>query len=136
MLLSQCFNICRANKKIKLTFIHIESTHTELLTCVFLAQLLASELLLGLAVQRGSLRHLLEWIQMALESGGNIGTMQFFSILAQMRTVTASQTGLQQVLPSNMNPTMPLFKAAIMLTDEVCMILNCKQMKLNCLHTV
>lgn len=31
-------------------------------------KLLASEILLGLALQRGSLRHLLEWIDMALEA--------------------------------------------------------------------
>lgn len=31
-------------------------------------KLLASEILLGLALQRGSLRHLLEWIDMGLEA--------------------------------------------------------------------
>ncbi|KAG8252882.1 putative E3 ubiquitin-protein ligase herc1 [Homalodisca vitripennis] len=80
-------------------------------------QLLASELLLGLAVQRGSLRHLLEWVRMALESGGNIGTQEFLTILRQMRAITAS--GSQNFLYTVSQPTLPLYKAAIMLTDEL-----------------
>ncbi|KAF5282986.1 hypothetical protein FQA39_LY04857 [Lamprigera yunnana] len=53
-------------------------------------QLLASELVLGLALQRGSLRYLLEWIEMALdasakkESNGRISNEMFQKVLSQM----------------------------------------------------
>ncbi|XP_054287973.1 probable E3 ubiquitin-protein ligase HERC1 [Macrosteles quadrilineatus] len=84
-------------------------------------QLLASELLLGLAVQRGSLRYLLEWVEMALDSGGNIATQEFLTILRQMRTITASgaQRELNVAAVSTQSSTMPLYKAALMLMDEL-----------------
>ncbi|KAK4883685.1 hypothetical protein RN001_007004 [Aquatica leii] len=53
-------------------------------------QLLASELVLGLALQRGSLRYLLEWIEMALdasakkENNGKISNTMFQKVLSQM----------------------------------------------------
>lgn len=65
-----------------------------------LGRRLASELLLGLASQRGSLRYLLEWIEMALAASAVVSTMvenkalnqegligfdSFMSILMQMR---------------------------------------------------
>ncbi|OXB82040.1 UNVERIFIED_CONTAM: hypothetical protein H355_004123 [Colinus virginianus] len=66
-----------------------------------LGRRLASELLLGLAAQRGSLRYLLEWIEMALNASAVVNTMEktkllqspegmisfdcFMSILMQMR---------------------------------------------------
>lgn len=65
-----------------------------------LGRRLASELLLGLASQRGSLRYLLEWIEMALAASAVVSTMMeskasnqeglmgydcFMSILMQMR---------------------------------------------------
>lgn len=79
--------------------------------------MLASELLLGLAVQRGSLRYLLEWVEMALDSGGSINTQEFLTILRHMRTITAS--GPQRDSHSAAGPTMLLYKAAVMLMDEV-----------------
>lgn len=66
-----------------------------------LGRRLASELLLGLAAQRGSLRYLLEWIEMALSASAVVNSMEktkmlqspegmisfdcFMSILMQMR---------------------------------------------------
>lgn len=66
-----------------------------------LGRRLASELLLGLAAQRGSLRYLLEWIEMALAASAVVSTMEktklslsregmigydcFMNILLQMR---------------------------------------------------
>ncbi|XP_009067927.1 PREDICTED: probable E3 ubiquitin-protein ligase HERC1, partial [Acanthisitta chloris] len=66
-----------------------------------LGRRLASELLLGLAAQRGALRYLLEWIEMALGASAVVNTMEknkllqspegmisfdcFMSILTQMR---------------------------------------------------
>lgn len=66
-----------------------------------LGRRLASELLLGLASQRGSLRYLLEWIEMALAASAMVSTMEqnqalqdheglisydcFINILLQMR---------------------------------------------------
>lgn len=71
-----------------------------------LGRRLASELLLGLASQRGSLRYLLEWIEMALAASAVVGAMLehkalnqeglmgydcFMSILMQMRRSLVGQ---------------------------------------------
>lgn len=82
---------------------------------------------MGLAVQRGSLRYLLEWVEMALDSGGNIATQEFLTILRQMRTITASgsQRDINVGTVATLGTTMPLYKAAIMLMDEVSAIYHC-----------
>ncbi|XP_028298817.1 probable E3 ubiquitin-protein ligase HERC1 isoform X3 [Gouania willdenowi] len=46
-----------------------------------LGRRLASELLLGLAAQRGSLRYLLEWIEMALAASAVVSTMEMDKVL-------------------------------------------------------
>lgn len=72
-----------------------------------LGRRLASELLLGLASQRGSLRYLLEWIEMALAASAVVSTMEekkllqnqegligydcFMNILMQMRRSLVSE---------------------------------------------
>lgn len=71
-----------------------------------LGRRLASELLLGLASQRGSLRYLLEWVEMALAASAVVSTMAesrasnqegligydcFMSILMQMRRSLVGQ---------------------------------------------
>ena len=81
---------------------------------------MASELLLGLAVQRGLLRYLLEWVEMALEcsqGGGKINSLEFQNILKQMRTVTNGSA--QAELPVSVSQTIPLYEAAILLLEEV-----------------
>lgn len=46
-----------------------------------LGRRLASELLLGLASQRGSLRYLLDWIEMALAASAVVSTMEQSQVL-------------------------------------------------------
>ncbi|XP_032830981.2 putative E3 ubiquitin-protein ligase HERC1 isoform X4 [Petromyzon marinus] len=65
-----------------------------------LGRRLACELLLGLAAQRGSLRYLLEWIEMALAaSGGKVpdvdSTMAATTTAATTSTITASTVSLE-----------------------------------------
>ncbi|XP_041442593.1 probable E3 ubiquitin-protein ligase HERC1 isoform X2 [Xenopus laevis] len=103
-----------------------------------LGRRLASELLLGLASQRGSLRYLLEWIEMALAASALVGetdknkilTSQegmiscdcFMSILQQMRRSLGSSADRSQWRePTRTSDGLcSLYEAALCLFEEVC----------------
>ncbi|XP_051919775.1 probable E3 ubiquitin-protein ligase HERC1 isoform X1 [Hippocampus zosterae] len=103
-----------------------------------LGRRLASELLLGLASQRGSLRYLLEWIEMALAASAVVSTMEhskvlpsqegligydcFMNILMQMRRSLGSSADRSQWREPIRNPDglCSLYEAAICLFEEVC----------------
>ncbi|XP_017947877.1 probable E3 ubiquitin-protein ligase HERC1 isoform X2 [Xenopus tropicalis] len=103
-----------------------------------LGRRLASELLLGLASQRGSLRYLLEWIEMALAASALVGetdknkmlTAQegmiscdcFMSILQQMRRSLGSSADRSQWRePTRTSDGLcSLYEAALCLFEEVC----------------
>ncbi|XP_053720543.1 probable E3 ubiquitin-protein ligase HERC1 isoform X1 [Synchiropus splendidus] len=105
-----------------------------------LGRRLASELLLGLASQRGSLRYLLDWIEMALAASavvcsrdqtpvpqgqnqeGLIGYDCFMNILLQMRHSLGSSADRSQWRePSrNADGLCSLYEAALCLFEEVC----------------
>ncbi|XP_061622236.1 probable E3 ubiquitin-protein ligase HERC1 isoform X5 [Phyllopteryx taeniolatus] len=103
-----------------------------------LGRRLASELLLGLASQRGSLRYLLEWIEMALAASAVVSTMEdrnvlqsqegligydcFMNILMQMRRSLGSSGDRSQWREPTQNPDglCSLYEAALCLFEEVC----------------
>ncbi|KAM9825931.1 probable E3 ubiquitin-protein ligase HERC1 isoform X4 [Syngnathus typhle] len=103
-----------------------------------LGRRLASELLLGLASQRGSLRYLLEWIEMALAASAVLSTMEhskvlqsqegligydcFMNILMQMRRSLGSSADRSQWREPTRNPDglCSLYEAALCLFEEVC----------------
>ncbi|CAF90789.1 unnamed protein product [Tetraodon nigroviridis] len=102
-----------------------------------LGRRLASELLLGLASQRGSLRYLLEWIEMALAASAVVSTMAeskawnqegligydcFMSILMQMRRSLGSAADRSQWRePTRTSEGLcSLYEAALCLFEEVC----------------
>ncbi|XP_030044055.1 putative E3 ubiquitin-protein ligase HERC1 [Microcaecilia unicolor] len=102
-----------------------------------LGRRLASELLLGLAAQRGSLRYLLEWIEMALAASA-VNTMEknkmllgpegmisfecFMNILIQMRRSLGSSADRSQWRePTRTSEGLcSLYEAALCLFEEVC----------------
>ncbi|XP_023674598.2 probable E3 ubiquitin-protein ligase HERC1 isoform X1 [Paramormyrops kingsleyae] len=99
---------------------------------------LASELLLGLAAQRGSLRYLLEWIEMALAAAAVVRTMEqskaspsqegligydcFMNILLQMRRSLGSSGDRSHWREPTRTPDglCSLYEAALCLFEEVC----------------
>ncbi|XP_054587942.1 probable E3 ubiquitin-protein ligase HERC1 isoform X4 [Nothobranchius furzeri] len=99
---------------------------------------LASELLLGLASQRGSLRYLLEWIEMALAASAVVSAMEqnlvlqnqeglvgydcFMNILLQMRRSLGSSADRSQWREPTRTPDglCSLYEAALCLFEEVC----------------
>ncbi|XP_025019967.1 probable E3 ubiquitin-protein ligase HERC1 isoform X1 [Python bivittatus] len=103
-----------------------------------LGRRLASELLLGLAAQRGSLRYLLEWIEMALSASAVVHTMEknkllqtpegmisfdcFMTILMQMRRSLGSSADRSQWRePTRTSEGLcSLYEAALCLFEEVC----------------
>ncbi|XP_056135403.1 probable E3 ubiquitin-protein ligase HERC1 isoform X2 [Lampris incognitus] len=103
-----------------------------------LGRRLASELLLGLASQRGSLRYLLEWIEMALAASAVVSTMEknkvlqnqegligydcFMNILMQMRRSLGSSADRSQWRePTRSSDGLcSLYEAALCLFEEVC----------------
>ncbi|XP_062242430.1 probable E3 ubiquitin-protein ligase HERC1 isoform X5 [Platichthys flesus] len=103
-----------------------------------LGRRLASELLLGLASQRGSLRYLLEWIEMALAASAVVCTMEqnkvlqnqegligydcFMNILTQMRRSLGSSADRSQWREPTRTPDglCSLYEAALCLFEEVC----------------
>ncbi|XP_055453781.1 probable E3 ubiquitin-protein ligase HERC1 isoform X7 [Psammomys obesus] len=103
-----------------------------------LGRRLASELLLGLAAQRGSLRYLLEWIEMALGASAVVHTMEknkllssqegmisfdcFMAILMQMRRSLGSSADRSQWRePTRTSEGLcSLYEAALCLFEEVC----------------
>ncbi|XP_058850990.1 probable E3 ubiquitin-protein ligase HERC1 isoform X1 [Acipenser ruthenus] len=103
-----------------------------------LGRRLASELLLGLAAQRGSLRYLLEWIEMALVASAVVSTMEknkvplnqegligydcFMNILMQMRRSLGSLADRSQWREPTRTPDglCSLYEAALCLFEEVC----------------
>ncbi|XP_006511166.1 probable E3 ubiquitin-protein ligase HERC1 isoform X1 [Mus musculus] len=103
-----------------------------------LGRRLASELLLGLAAQRGSLRYLLEWIEMALGASAVVYTMEknkllssqegmisfdcFMAILMQMRRSLGSSADRSQWRePTRTSEGLcSLYEAALCLFEEVC----------------
>ncbi|KAG7482607.1 putative E3 ubiquitin-protein ligase HERC1 isoform X5 [Solea senegalensis] len=103
-----------------------------------LGRRLASELLLGLASQRGSLRYLLEWIEMALAAAAVVSTMEqnkvlqnqegligydcFMNILMQMRRSLGSSADRSQWREPTRTPDglCSLYEAALCLFEEVC----------------
>ncbi|KAG7232808.1 hypothetical protein INR49_008073, partial [Caranx melampygus] len=103
-----------------------------------LGRRLASELLLGLASQRGSLRYLLEWIEMALAASAVVSTMEqskvlpnqegligydcFMNILMQMRRSLGSSADRSQWRePTRTSDGLcSLYEAALCLFEEVC----------------
>ncbi|XP_033633807.1 probable E3 ubiquitin-protein ligase HERC1 isoform X2 [Asterias rubens] len=103
---------------------------------------LACQLVLGLAAQRGSLQHLLDWVEMALGSSAaasssisRVGTVEgdemrnysvisfdFFSnVLGQMRRATGSSSDRGTVLSElkQHDGHCPLYQAALCLIEEV-----------------
>ncbi|XP_045564463.1 probable E3 ubiquitin-protein ligase HERC1 isoform X7 [Salmo salar] len=106
-----------------------------------LGRRLASELLLGLAAQRGSLRYLLEWVEMALVASAVVSTMEkdkmkvcllnqegligydcFMNILMQMRRSLGSSADRSQWRePTRTSDGLcSLYEAALCLFEEVC----------------
>uniref|UniRef100_A0A8D2LRJ6 HECT-type E3 ubiquitin transferase n=1 Tax=Varanus komodoensis TaxID=61221 RepID=A0A8D2LRJ6_VARKO len=103
-----------------------------------LGRRLASELLLGLAAQRGSLRYLLEWIEMALSASAMVNSMEknkmlqtqegmisfdcFMNILMQMRRSLGSSADRSQWRePTRTSDGLcSLYEAALWLFEEVC----------------
>uniref|UniRef100_A0A3P8RHY9 HECT and RLD domain containing E3 ubiquitin protein ligase family member 1 n=1 Tax=Amphiprion percula TaxID=161767 RepID=A0A3P8RHY9_AMPPE len=102
-----------------------------------LGRRLASELLLGLASQRGSLRYLLEWIEMALAASAVVSSMEqnqnqnqegligydcFMNILMQMRRSLGSSADRSQWRePTRTSDGLcSLYEAALCLFEEVC----------------
>nr|XP_060611660.1 probable E3 ubiquitin-protein ligase HERC1 isoform X2 [Anolis sagrei ordinatus] len=103
-----------------------------------LGRRLASELLLGLAAQRGSLRYLLEWIEMALGASAVVNAMEknralpaqegmvgfdcFMNILMQMRRSLGSSADRSQWKePTRTSDGLcSLYEAALCLFEEVC----------------
>uniref|UniRef100_H0V6J8 HECT-type E3 ubiquitin transferase n=1 Tax=Cavia porcellus TaxID=10141 RepID=H0V6J8_CAVPO len=103
-----------------------------------LGRRLASELLLGLAAQRGSLRYLLEWIEMALGASAVVNNMEktkllssqegmisfdcFMTILMQMRrSLGSSADRIQWREPTRTSDGLcSLYEAALCLFEEVC----------------
>ncbi|XP_057578758.1 probable E3 ubiquitin-protein ligase HERC1 isoform X12 [Hippopotamus amphibius kiboko] len=103
-----------------------------------LGRRLASELLLGLAAQRGSLRYLLEWIEMALGASAVVSSMErskllssqegmisfdcFMTILMQMRRSLGSSADRSQWRePTRTSDGLcSLYEAALCLFEEVC----------------
>ncbi|KAL4641964.1 putative E3 ubiquitin-protein ligase HERC1 isoform X1 [Arapaima gigas] len=103
-----------------------------------LGRRLASELLLGLAAQRGSLRYLLEWIEMALAASALVSTMEkskislnqegligydcFMNILLQMRRSLGSSADRSHWgEPTRTSDGLcSLYEAALCLFEEVC----------------
>ncbi|KAI4830772.1 hypothetical protein KUCAC02_002385 [Chaenocephalus aceratus] len=103
-----------------------------------LGRRLASELLLGLASQRGSLRYLLEWIEMALAASAVVSAMEeskglqnqegligyecFMNILMQMRRSLGSSSDRSQWRePTRTSDGLcSLYEAALCLFEEVC----------------
>ncbi|XP_076880016.1 putative E3 ubiquitin-protein ligase HERC1 isoform X2 [Brachyhypopomus gauderio] len=96
---------------------------------------LACELLLGLAAQRGSLRYLLEWVEMALAAStgvtgpepshsqeGLMGYDFFMSILMQMRRSLGSSADRSQWKEPvrTADGLCSLYEAALCLFEEVC----------------
>uniref|UniRef100_A0A8C6ERW4 HECT-type E3 ubiquitin transferase n=1 Tax=Marmota marmota marmota TaxID=9994 RepID=A0A8C6ERW4_MARMA len=102
-----------------------------------LGRRLASELLLGLAAQRGSLRYLLEWIEMALGASAVVNTMEknkllssqegmisfdcFMTILMQMRRSLGSSADRSQWRePTRTSDGLcSLYEAALCLFEEI-----------------
>ena len=96
--------------------------------CVVLGQLLASELLLELALQRGSLIYLLEWIDMALcascgrQGKSMITSTIFFNAMLKMRSTAGGEApdGKPWLsLPADEDGNILLYRAAMCLMDEV-----------------
>ncbi|KAI1904452.1 hypothetical protein AGOR_G00005790 [Albula goreensis] len=103
-----------------------------------LGRRLASELLLGLAAQRGSLRYLLEWIEMALAASAVVSAMEkskaalcqegligydcFMNILMQMRRSLGSSADRNQWREPTRTADglCSLYEAALCLFEEVC----------------
>ncbi|XP_036391158.1 probable E3 ubiquitin-protein ligase HERC1 isoform X2 [Megalops cyprinoides] len=103
-----------------------------------LGRRLASELLLGLAAQRGSLRYLLEWIEMALAASAVVSAMEksktplnqegligydcFMNILMQMRRSLGSSADRSQWREPKRTADglCSLYEAALCLFEEVC----------------
>ncbi|XP_070543560.1 probable E3 ubiquitin-protein ligase HERC1 isoform X2 [Ptychodera flava] len=99
---------------------------------------LASELVLGIAVQRGSLQYLLDWIEMALgasaaacsapatestqDKPGLITTEFFSSALQQMKKAAGSGNDRASSLTelTSSDGLSPLYQAAMCLVEEVC----------------
>ncbi|KAJ3593562.1 hypothetical protein NHX12_005896, partial [Muraenolepis orangiensis] len=103
-----------------------------------LGRRLASELLLGLASQRGSLRYLLEWIEMGLAASAVVCTMEkstvpqnqedligydcFMNILMQMRRSLGSSADRSQWREPlrTSDGLCSLYEASLCLFEEVC----------------
>ncbi|TUG88269.1 putative E3 ubiquitin-protein ligase HERC1 [Bagarius yarrelli] len=96
---------------------------------------LACELLLGLAAQRGSLRYLLEWVEMALGASSGVSKLEqnqnqeglmgydcFMNILMQMRRSLGSSADRSQWREPTRTPDglCSLYEAALCLFEEVC----------------
>lgn len=85
---------------------------------------LASELLLGIALQRGSLRYILEWIQMALDSSclkfrqGKISKSMLEKALTQMRGEILSPTKIINN-KSSFGDEIDLYEAAMLVMEEL-----------------
>ncbi|XP_031334464.1 probable E3 ubiquitin-protein ligase HERC1 isoform X1 [Photinus pyralis] len=87
-------------------------------------QLLAAELVLGIALQRGSLRYFLEWIDMALDGSSKEGSTCKIS-REMFETVTSQMESAQINLDSEDNEV-DLYQAAYYLMDAiVAMATNC-----------
>nr|CAD7425857.1 unnamed protein product [Timema monikensis] len=87
-------------------------------------QMLCSELLLELALQRGSLIHLLEWIDMALcascnDFGGRMTAGVFAKAVYQMRATVGWEEAPGVPLQPDEKGLVMLYQAAICLIDEL-----------------
>jgi E3 ubiquitin-protein ligase HERC1 len=89
---------------------------------VCLGRYLSAELLLGLALQRGSLRFLLEWVKMALEAsvaGDKEALIPSSSFLEWLDQMHASTQKSQHQLQIDASGFTPLYQAALYLMGQV-----------------
>ncbi|XP_063233987.1 probable E3 ubiquitin-protein ligase HERC1 isoform X2 [Bacillus rossius redtenbacheri] len=88
-------------------------------------QMLCAELLLELALQRGALCHLLDWVDMALRAseGERPGRLTADAFLRALRQTSAAGAGAARPCCSPLEPDarglVPLYRAAICLMEEL-----------------
>ena len=90
------------------------------------SRVLAAEIMLGLAIQRGSLQHILQWIYMALSScGEDVNELHVTKSTFEAALTTIRQCALRdgnegegEVLTAE-NDRISLYSAAIVLMEEV-----------------
>lgn len=98
-------------------------------------RVLAAEILLGLALQRGSLQHILEWIEMAMfaaaesvdnqtvDEHGNVQKCHISGPVLFSASLTLNQSGNETPLDLLMSENVSLYEASMLLMKEVPIII-------------